>query len=222
MHNEPFIRIPYDSREEWLELRKKGLGGSDVAAAIGQNPYKDNVRLYQEKIGLVEPEDIGDKKQVKYGHAAEDHIRALFALEHEEDLEVIHTNDLLVSKEKDYLRGSLDGELIEKSIGRKGILEIKTTDIMASYHLESWKDNNVPINYYCQLLHYFYITGYAFAILVVEMRRHTSDGIVFVRKEYHFEREDILSDMEWLKSEAIKFWEEHIIPKKAPNLKIDI
>ena len=28
------------SRDEWLEERRKGIGGSDVAALLGLNPYK--------------------------------------------------------------------------------------------------------------------------------------------------------------------------------------
>ncbi len=33
------------SREEWLEERKKGIGGSDAAVILGLNPYKNNIRL---------------------------------------------------------------------------------------------------------------------------------------------------------------------------------
>ena len=37
------------SRDEWLEERRKGIGGSDVAALLGLNPYKTPLALWEEK-----------------------------------------------------------------------------------------------------------------------------------------------------------------------------
>ena len=48
----------FKSRAEWLEGRKGHIGGSDASACVGMNPYKDNVQLWEEKRGLVLPEDI--------------------------------------------------------------------------------------------------------------------------------------------------------------------
>ena len=33
------------TREEWLEERKKGIGGSDAATILGLNPYKTNIQI---------------------------------------------------------------------------------------------------------------------------------------------------------------------------------
>ena len=74
----------FDSREAWLQARQNHIGGSDAAACVGMNPYKDNVQLWEEKMGLVEPEDISNKDYVRYGTEAEKHIRALFTLDHPE------------------------------------------------------------------------------------------------------------------------------------------
>ena len=52
-------------RVEWLEARKDGLGASDAAALLGLSPWKTNVQLWEEKCGLVIPEDIGDKPYVR-------------------------------------------------------------------------------------------------------------------------------------------------------------
>ena len=38
-------------REEWLEVRKRGIGSSDAAAAVGLNPYKSQLELWLEKTG---------------------------------------------------------------------------------------------------------------------------------------------------------------------------
>ena len=41
-------------REDWLEIRKQGIGSSDAAAAVGLNPYKSQLELWLEKTGRDE------------------------------------------------------------------------------------------------------------------------------------------------------------------------
>ena len=36
--------------EEWLKLRKSGLGGSDAGAVCGVNPYSSPMKVYLDKI----------------------------------------------------------------------------------------------------------------------------------------------------------------------------
>lgn len=38
-------------REEWLAVRKQGIGSSDSATAVGLNPYKSQLELWLEKTG---------------------------------------------------------------------------------------------------------------------------------------------------------------------------
>ena len=80
---EPLVIICKD-RAEWLEARKDGLGASDAAAVLGISPWKTNVQLWEEKTGLVVPEDIGGNPAVKYGNDAEPLLRQFFALDHPE------------------------------------------------------------------------------------------------------------------------------------------
>jgi len=58
------------NKEEWLEERKNGIGGSDAATILGLNPYKTNIDLWEEKTGRKEAIDISDKPYVKYGTEA--------------------------------------------------------------------------------------------------------------------------------------------------------
>jgi len=39
------------SREDWLTVRKGGIGSSDAASAVGLNPYKSQLQLWMEKTG---------------------------------------------------------------------------------------------------------------------------------------------------------------------------
>jgi predicted phage-related endonuclease len=46
------------SHEQWLEWRKKGIGGSDAGAIMGLNPYSSAFQVYCDKKGLMpETED---------------------------------------------------------------------------------------------------------------------------------------------------------------------
>jgi len=38
-------------RDDWLSVRKQGIGSSDAATAVGLNPYKSQLELWMEKTG---------------------------------------------------------------------------------------------------------------------------------------------------------------------------
>ena len=45
------------SREEWLDCRKKGIGGSDAATIIGVSPFSTARDLYYDKLNIVSAVD---------------------------------------------------------------------------------------------------------------------------------------------------------------------
>ncbi|MDI9475820.1 MAG: YqaJ viral recombinase family protein, partial [Bacillota bacterium] len=45
------------THEEWLNWRKKGIGGSDVSALLGLNPWRSPLALYYDKVGENEDEE---------------------------------------------------------------------------------------------------------------------------------------------------------------------
>lgn len=49
IHNHP-SGDPEPSREAWLRLRKTGIGGSDVGAVCGLNPYASQMSVYRDKV----------------------------------------------------------------------------------------------------------------------------------------------------------------------------
>ena len=48
-----FVETANLTEVEWLAWRRKGVGGSDVAAALGLSPYRTARELYYDKIGVV-------------------------------------------------------------------------------------------------------------------------------------------------------------------------
>ena len=49
------------SKEQWLEARKSGIGGSDAASVLGLNPYKSSVSVYIEKVDYIHGVSMSEK-----------------------------------------------------------------------------------------------------------------------------------------------------------------
>jgi len=206
-----------DAYEQWLSNRRNALGGSDAAAILGLNPYKSNTDLWKEKTGRIVPEDIGYKPYVKYGKEAEQYLTALFALDFPE-YEVKGNDDYTVYHHPKYpfLAGTLDGELIEKETERKGILEIKTTSILQSMQREKWNDQ-IPGNYYTQVIHYLLVTGWDFVVLKAQLKTVYDGDVRLNTRHYHIERTEVQEDLDYLLEQEIRFWD-YVVKDKQPNL----
>lgn len=205
------------NKEEWLNERKKGIGGSDAATILGKNPYKTTIDLWKEKIGLADADDISDKPYVQYGTNAEEYLRELFKLDFPK-YDVKHEEySILKHPEYPFLFASLDGTLIDEETGELGILEIKTTNILKSKQKEKWKDK-IPDNYYCQVLHYLNVTGYSFAILKAQLKYDYDGDIRLETKHYFIDRNDpnVQADIEFLKEKEIEFWNNYVVTQKEP------
>lgn len=195
----------FSSREEWLKGRKNHIGGSDASACLGLNPYKNNIQLWEEKVGLVMPEDISDKEYVRYGTAAEGHLRALFSLHYPWYQVFYDENNMFINDRYPWMHASLDGELVDGH-GRHGILEIKTSTPMQGSQWEKWK-GRIPDNYYCQVLHYLAVTEYDFAVLAAELRSERDGELEFIIKHYFIEREDVEEDIRQLVQAEKRLWD---------------
>lgn len=173
--------------------------------------------MWKEKTGKKEAIDISDKLYVQYGTKAEDHLRELFKLDFPQ-YEVKHEENTIIKHPKyDFLFASLDGTLTDKETGEKGILEIKTTNILQSMQKEKWKDR-IPDNYFCQILHYLNVTGYSFAILKAQLKFNYDGDIVLHIRHYYIDRKDVEQDIKILADKEIEFWNEHVVKDKMPNL----
>lgn len=212
------MEVTYNSQEKWLVGRKKGIGGSDCSAVVGLNPYKSNIDLFNEKTGKIIPTDISDKPYVKYGHSAEPLLVSLFALDYPQ-YEVNYNDKFRVnySDKYSFLYCTRDCDLIDKETGKKGALEIKTTEILSSMHKEKWKDQ-VPENYYCQVLQYFITDSeLEFVWLKAQIKGDYGSGdIRLTTKHYYFTREQCQEDIDWLEEKEVKFWKENIQTGKVP------
>lgn len=203
------------NHDEWLANRMKGIGGSEISAVVGCNPYLDNVTLWELKTGRRQPEDISEKPYVKYGTQAEMHLRGLFRLDFPEfNVDYVDNNSWSNSKYP-WAKASLDGWLTDQD-GRKGILEIKTSEVLNSMHKERWKDQ-IPQNYYCQTLFYMAVLEADFACLKAQLKT-VFDGVPYLQTKHFFiEKEDVLNDINYLMQEGERFWQ-YVKNDKRPPL----
>ena len=210
--------IVLKDREAWIEHRMNYIGGSEASAIVGCNPYMSNVELYMIKTGQATPEDISDKPYVQYGIAAEPLIREIFKLNYPQYEVFYEENNSFTNNRFPWAAASLDGWLIEKESGRKGILEIKTSEIVSSMHKEKWKCK-IPDNYYCQLLHYFMVReDCEFAHLTALLTWKFEDKEIYQQlRNYHIERSDVEEDIKFLQSSEKEFWKQ-VQERKRPGL----
>lgn len=224
-----FERVPYTDKLTWLNIRGRGIGGSDAGIILGFSNYMNNYELWRRKtFGIIgDEEQQNDNELIAYGNAAEDPLRKLFQAKFVDVLTVENKNEVLVRKDKPYLRASLDGEinvikdfyfksadgltyLIKK--GQKGIWENKTSFRPPK---EKW-DKKIPQQYFCQVLHYLNVTGWDFVILSVEITHVDNSSYI---KHFYLGRNQYLLDMEYLEKQEDQFWK-HVVDKEPLPLKI--
>lgn len=204
-----------NKEKEWLEARRNGIGGSDAACILGMNPWKSNLDLWREKVGLVVPEDISDKPAVKYGHEAEDPLRRLFELDHPEIAVSYDQYGMIANDpERPWLFATLDGDLTMGD--SRGVLEVKTTEIRRPSDWSKW-DNRVPDNYYVQLLHQLLATGYDFSVLLAQIKWEKNGKPQKTIREYWYFRNEVQVDLDYLRPAEDAFWRS-IQEKKQPAL----
>ncbi len=193
------------TRQQWLQERMKGIGGSEAAAIVGLSPYMTKEELWEIKTRRRAAEDISSKPYVEYGTNAEQHLRGLFALDHPEYRIGYEEFKIIRNPKHPFLFATLDGWLDDDS-GRRGVLEIKTTEIMRSNQWAKWSEGNLPDNYYVQLLHQLLATGYSFAVLNVQIKWHKNGDLNKTTRSYTLERADHEESIRELLEAEIAFW----------------
>lgn len=194
------------------------IGGGDASAILGINPYLTNVDLWKIKTGRLAKPDISNKPEVIEGKAKESILIDFFECDNQQ-YEIIrqkpYPQNLVYSKEHDWMVASLDGELINKNANEKGVLEIKTSKI--NRNADEWKEK-IPDNYLCQVLHYLMITQYSFAVLFASLKYDFKDINYSKLVSYYLTYEDRKEEIEYLKNKEIEFWNEYILKDREPSL----
>lgn len=214
----------FKNKEDWKTHHTKFLGGSSAGVLLGVSKWKTKIELYNQIISENKNEHETSNENIDIGIYSEPLIRKLFAI-NSPNFKVINPKgwESYISKKYPFLGATVDGILIDKNTGVKGILEIKTADIRRRGDIEEWEDQ-IPMQYYCQILHYLMVMeDCQFVKLVAQLRmfdwRSELDNKVVELRTIirHIERKDVESDIEKLRKIEIDFWKNHIETKIPPD-----
>ena len=149
------VRTQDLSRDEWLTVRRQGIGSSDAAAAVGLNPYKSQLQLWMEKTGrdgalpVVDPND--DQSPMYWGTLLEPIVAAHYT--RRSGHRVRRVNAVLQHPEHSWMLANIDREVVGASDVQ--ILECKTAGIHGA---RLWRDG-VPEYVQLQVMHQLAVTG---------------------------------------------------------------
>lgn len=134
---------------QWLEERRKGIGGSDVAAIMGMSPWKTPYQVYQEK--RREVQDWSGNEATDWGKRMEPAIRQWYS--DTTGRAVRLPEGILVHNKYPFMLATLDGFTDDRRV-----VEIKT-----ARSPKGWGDpgtNEIPDYYLLQVQHYLVVTGF--------------------------------------------------------------
>lgn len=138
------------TREEWLKIRKLGLGGSDMSAVLGVNQWRSPLDVWLDKTSDTVEEK--ESEPMYWGTILEDVVAQEFAKR--TGYKVRNNNFTLQSEQYPYLLANIDREIVGLDAG----LECKTAN---AFKAEEWQGDSVPDAYYIQCQHYMAVTGKA-------------------------------------------------------------
>lgn len=144
-------------REDWLAVRKQGIGSSDAAAAVGLNPYKSQLELWLEKTGRdtglpkTDPDD--EDSPMYWGNVLEPIVAWHYSKRTKNKVRRI--NAVLQHPDPDlsWMLANIDREVIGADDVQ--ILECKTAGINGA---RLWKEG-VPEYVQLQVMHQLAVTG---------------------------------------------------------------
>lgn len=143
------------SRDDWLEVRKTGIGSSDAAASVGLNPYQSQLELWMVKTGRggalpqIDPND--DSSPMFWGTLLEAFVAAHYTKKSGNRIRKI--NAVLQHPEHAWMLANIDREVV--GVPEVQILECKTAGMNGA---KLWRDG-VPEYVQLQVHHQLAVTG---------------------------------------------------------------
>lgn len=157
-------------RQEWLQRRRDGIGGSEAAAVLGLSSWKSTLALYCDKVGINDTAEDFEPDWLYWGKALEPAIAKRY--EKETGREVIHDGDYAFQRSSVYpwMCCTIDRSLIDPQKGPEnpGILSIKN---VVGFKKSDWQDEP-PVQYQIQLQHELIVLGRSWGSFAVLFNGH--------------------------------------------------
>ncbi len=198
-------------RQEWLRLRRSGIGGSDAGAIMGVNPHKGPFSVWADKRGYGSADE--DSEAARQGRDLEEYVARRFA--EKTGRKVKREYGMLRSNAHPCMVANIDRRIR----GIKAGLECKTSK---DIYLKRWRGGDMPMEYYCQCLHYMAVTGWRTWYLCVVI--YGTDVLVYKisrgqRKEekgVDYYINEVQDDIDALTEAEEGFWREYIEGTETP------
>ena len=143
------------NRDEWLTIRKQGIGGSDAASAMGLNPYKSQLELWMDKTGrdgnLPKTDPNDESSPMYWGNLLESVVASHYCKR--TGYKVRRINAVLQHPTVPWMLANIDREVIGAPDVQ--ILECKTAGMNGA---RLWKEG-VPEYVQLQVMHQLAVTG---------------------------------------------------------------
>lgn len=191
----PTLNMP---REEWLEERRKSIGGSDASGILRLNKFSSPYKVWADKRGLLPEQE--DNEAMRQGRDLEDYVARRFM--EKTGKKVRRENYMLRNPDFPFAHADVDRVIIGEDAG----LECKTTK---SLSFSRFKNGEFPTYYYVQCVHYLMVTGckrWYLAVLVL------GEGF------YVFTIERDEEEIKALAEAEAEFWNEHVVKGVAPGV----
>ncbi|BCO29046.1 hypothetical protein MIZ03_3957 [Rhodoferax lithotrophicus] len=157
------VKTSHLDRDEWLTIRKRGIGSSDAAAAVGLNPYKSQLELWMEKTGrdgnLPKTDPNDETSPMYWGTLLESIVAAHYTKR--SGHKVRRINAVLQHPQETWMLANIDREVTGTADVQ--ILECKTAGLQGSF---LWREG-VPEYVQLQVMHQLAVTGKQCADVVV-------------------------------------------------------
>ena len=185
------------SREEWLEIRKRGITGSRIAGVMNQSPWETPRSVYLDLLGLKPERE--QTEPMYWGIRLEDTIAQEFAKR--TGMKVRKVNYVLQHPTFEFLLGNIDRLIVDGK--EKGILECKN---VGAYSADEWRAGP-PAHYCTQLQFYLLLTGLSFGYLAALI-----GGQKFIY--YRVERDEAF--IQQMIESATEYWYANVEAKQEP------
>lgn len=195
------------SEEEWLAYRRRGIGGSDVAAILGISPFRTARDLYYDKLNIASAVDEETNwVALEVGHRLEDLVAQIF--QRKTGFRPFQVKKRFQNPAFPFMLADVDF-FVALPDGSHAILEIKTTNYNAQKHW--WRDRQecVPAYYESQVRHYMAVMDMDRAFLCC-LYGNTEDEVFIreLRREKDYESEMIFLEQQ--------FWTDHVLARRPP------
>lgn len=199
-----------------LKNRQRYCGGTDIAGILGISQWKTPLEIWNDK---VNGSDFKGNIHTEFGKQMEEPVAKWFkkkfekqynckiklekppALYHpKHEIFIAHLDRIMtVTSDKPI---EIDGVVIEPNVPI--IIEIKTA---GQQEYKNWQEDKLPDDYYCQIQHYYNVTGLEHSFIVALVGKHLQWKYIPRNQEF----------INGYTPQIVEWWNTFVIPQIPPD-----